>query len=149
MRAVVQRVSRAEVRVEGQAVGVIGRGLLAYVGSAVGDGPQDVQYVAEKIANLRVFQDDNRKMNLSVRDVGGGVLVVPAFTTMADARQGRRPAFVHAAAPESAEPAYQEVVAALRAAGVTVQTGRFRETMEVDSVNDGPICVLLDSTKLF
>ncbi len=149
MRAVVQRVSRAEVRVAGQRVGRIDRGLLVYVGSADGDEPGDWAYIVDKIAGLRIFPDDAGKMNRSVGDVGGGVLVVPAFTTLADARQGRRPAFIAAARPEAAEPAFDAVVAALAARGLPVQAGRFREHMDVESVNDGPICILLDSRRAF
>jgi D-tyrosyl-tRNA(Tyr) deacylase len=149
MRAVVQRVSRAEVRVAGQCVGRIDAGLLVYLGSADGDRPDDLTYIVEKVAGLRIFQDDAGKMNRSVGEVGGGVLVVPAFTTLADARQGRRPAFIAAARPEVAEPAFNAVVAALSARGLPVQAGRFREHMDVDSVNDGPICILLDSRRVF
>jgi len=149
MRAVVQRVSRAEVRVAGQRVGRIDRGLLVYVGSADGDEPGDWAYIVDKIAGLRIFPDDAGKMNRPVGDVGGGVLVVPAFTTLADARQGRRPAFIAAARPEAAEPAFDAVVAALSARGLPVQAGRFREHMDVESVNDGPICILLDSRRAF
>ncbi|MDD4888963.1 MAG: D-aminoacyl-tRNA deacylase [Phycisphaerae bacterium] len=149
MRAVVQRVSRARVTVAGECVGSIDAGLLVYLGAADGDGPTDIAYIAEKVAGLRIFQDGEGKMNLSVRDIGGKVLVVPAFTTMADARQGRRPAFIKAARPESAEPAFRAVVDALAARGLTVETGRFRESMAVESENAGPICILLDSAKLF
>ena len=149
MRAVVQRVSRATVRVAGQTVGQIGAGLLVYLGSADGDGPDDLAYIVDKITGLRIFQDGEGKMNLAVGEVGGGVLVVPAFTTLADGRQGRRPSFSNAARPEVAEPAFQAVVAALTERGLPVQTGKFREHMDVDSVNDGPICVLLDSRKTF
>jgi D-tyrosyl-tRNA(Tyr) deacylase len=149
MRAVVQRVSRATVQVAGQKVGHIEAGLLVYLGSADGDGPGDLAYIVDKIAGLRIFQDAEGKMNLAVGEVGGGVLVVPAFTTLADGRQGRRPSFAVAARPEAAEPAYEAVIAALAARGLKVQTGKFREHMDVESVNDGPICVLLDSRKTF
>lgn len=149
MRAVVQRVSRAEVRVAGQLVGRIDAGLLVYLGSAPGDGPADLTYVVDKIAGLRIFADEAGKMNRSVIDVAGAVLLVPAFTTLADAREGRRPAFIGAAKPELAEPAFRTAIEALAARGIRVETGRFREHMEVDSINDGPICVLLDSTRLF
>lgn len=149
MRAVVQRVHSAEVRVDGQCVARIEAGLLVYLGSADGDSTDDQAYIIDKLAGLRIFPDGEGKMNRSVADVGGGILVVPAFTTLADARQGRRPAFVAAARPDLAEPAFQAVLAALAGRGLTVQAGRFREHMDVHSVNDGPICVLLDSRRLF
>lgn len=149
MRAVAQRVDWAEVRVDGATVGRIGRGLLAYIGAATGDEDADVQYIADKLAGLRIFEDMDGKMNLSVADIAGNILAVPAFTTMADARQGRRPAFVNAADPTIAHDQFDRVVAAIVTKGITVATGRFRETMAVESVNAGPICVLLDSRRTF
>ncbi len=149
MRAVVQRVLRAEVRVEGEVVGRINAGLLVYVGSADGDSVPDIEYIANKVASLRIFPDEAGKMNRCVRVVGGGVLLVPAFTTMADAREGRRPAFIAAARPEQAEPNFNALCAALSDRGVDAHAGRFGAMMEVESVNDGPICVLLDSRRLF
>ncbi|HLU66887.1 MAG TPA: D-aminoacyl-tRNA deacylase [Kofleriaceae bacterium] len=150
VRAVVQRVSRAQVTVEGQVVGRIGRGLLVLVGAGAGDGEADVQYVIDKVANLRIFPDEQGKMNRSVLDVGGGVLAVSQFTLYGDARKGRRPAFVGALEPGAAEALYDRLVAGLRAAGVAeVATGVFRAHMEVELINDGPVTILLDSTRAF
>ena len=149
MRAVVQRVSRAEVRVGGEIVGRIGRGLLAFVGVAPDDGPDDAAYIAEKVAGLRVFEDRAGKMNLSLADVGGAVLVVSQFTLLADCRKGRRPSFTGAAPPERAEALYREVVRLIAARGIPVETGRFRAEMEVELVNEGPVTLLLDSGRLF
>lgn len=147
MRAVVQRVSRASVRVEETVVGEIGRGFLVYAAAAANDGDDDLRYIAEKIAHLRVFPDDTGKMNLSVTDTGGAVLLVSAFTVLADARKGRRPSFDGSAQPERAEPLLQQLEQRLMQAGIRVQTGRFRAHMHVEAVNDGPICVLLDSRR--
>ncbi len=149
MRAAVQRVSRAEVTVAGRVTGRIGRGLLVYVGVGLDDGPTDVAYIVEKITGLRIFNDQAGKMNLSVGEVGGGVLVISAFTLQADARKGRRPSFEAAAPPESAEAIYRQVCEGLQAGGLPVATGVFRAHMDVSSENDGPICILLDSRRLF
>ena len=150
MRAVVQRVERAQVRVAGEVVGEIGEGLCVLVGAAQGDGPGDVRYLIDKLENLRIFRDDADKMNRSVREVGGGILVISQFTLMGDARKGRRPAFIEALAPEAAEALYLELVAGLRAAGIApVATGVFGAMMAVELVNDGPVTILLDSRKLF
>ena len=150
VRSVVQRVSRARVTVEGQVVGAIERGLLVLVGAGAGDVGADVVYTVDKIANLRIFPDEAGKMNRSVLDVGGAVLVVSQFTLYGDARKGRRPAFVDALEPVAAEKLYQDVVAGLRAAGIAqVATGVFRADMEVELVNDGPVTILLDSRKTF
>ncbi len=149
MRAVVQRVSRAEVRVQGETVGRIGRGFLVFVGVAPDDDQDDAAYIAEKVVGLRVFEDDAGKMNLSLADVGGAVLVVSQFTLLADCRKGRRPSFTGAAPPDRAEALYREVVRLIRARGVPVETGRFRAEMEVELVNDGPVTLLLDSGRLF
>jgi len=149
MRATVQRVSHAEVTVAGEVVGRIGRGLLVYVGVARDDGPADAAYIVEKIIGLRIFNDSAGKMNLAVGDVGGGVLVISAFTLQADARKGRRPSFEAAAPPEPAEAMYRLVCEGLRAGNLPVATGVFRAHMDVASENDGPICVLLDSRRLF
>lgn len=140
MRAVVQRVSRAEVRVDGAVVGAIGPGLLVLVGVAPGDGPAQVAWMAEKIENLRIFADDAGKMNRSVRDVGGGVLVVSQFTLYGDASRGRRPSFVGAALPDVARPLYEALADRLAAA-----RGVFGAHMEVEGVNDGPVTLLLDT----
>ncbi len=149
MRAVVQRVSRAEVRVGGETVGSVGRGLLVLVGVEAGDGEADAAYVAEKTAGLRVFEDAGGKMNLSVREVGGGVLVVSQFTLLGDCRKGRRPSFTTSAEPAAAEALYGSVVRRLADLGLPVATGRFRAEMAVELVNDGPVTLLLDSRRGF
>src|SRR3954451_15543124 len=149
MRAVVQRVSSASVTVGERTVGHIGHGLLVLLGVESGDGPADVQYIAGKIADLRVFEDGDHHMNRSVQDVAGAVLVIPQFTLAGDCRKGRRPAFDRAAAPAVAQPLYEEVVAELRTRRVPVETGEFRATMQVALVNDGPVTLLLDSRKIF
>ena len=149
MRAVVQRVSSAEVRVGGRAAGAIGRGLLVLVGVSSQDGPQDVRYMAEKVSGLRIFPDDQGKMNCSIEQVGGSALVVPQFTLYGDSRKGRRPSFDAAAAPPVAEALYEDLVRALRERGLTVETGVFQAAMEVALVNDGPVTILLDSTRQF
>jgi D-tyrosyl-tRNA(Tyr) deacylase len=145
MRSVVQRVSRAAVRVDGAVVGEIGHGLLVLLGVAAGDGEEDARWSADKIAQLRVFEDEAGKMNRSVEEVRGGVLVVSQFTLLGDARKGNRPSFVAAAAPEAANALYEQVAARLRARGLPVATGVFRATMQVELVNDGPVTLLLDS----
>jgi D-aminoacyl-tRNA deacylase len=149
MRAVVQRVSSASVTVNGRPIGAIDHGLLALVGVEKEDGPADALYIAAKIGDLRVFEDDARHMNRSVADVGGSVLVVSQFTLAADCRRGRRPSLDDAAAPELAKPLYEEVVRALQAKGLRVATGEFQSMMQVSLVNDGPVTLLLDSRKRF
>ena len=149
MRAVVQRVHRAEVEVDGKRVGAIERGLLVYLGAARNDVDKDVQYIADKIAGLRIFPNDEGKMSRSVTDVEGGALVVSQFTLFGDVRRGRRPSFDGAAEPSDAERLYLEVVEALRAKGLTVETGTFRAMMDVRSVVDGPVTIQIDSRKLY
>lgn len=150
MRICVQRVSRASVTVDGQVVGEIGTGLLVLVGVAPNDSTTDVQYLAEKIWGLRIFEDPDGKMNRSVQDVDGGILVVSQFTLYGDIRKGRRPSFTASADPEFAKQQYEKLVQHLRKLGASnVQTGQFRAHMEVALVNDGPVTLLLDSTKLF
>ena len=149
MRAVVQRVSRAEVRVEGRPTGRIGRGLAVLLGVARGDAEADAVFLADKVAALRIFEDEGGKMNLSVRDVGGGALVVSQFTLLGDARKGNRPGFSDAAPPEEANALYERFCALLRERGLEVATGVFRASMEVELVNEGPVTILLDSRKLF
>jgi D-aminoacyl-tRNA deacylase len=149
MRAVVQRVREAHVEVEGTRVGAIGAGLLVLLGVGRDDGPSDTEYVASKVRDLRVFEDEHGRMNRSVVEVGGAVLLVSQFTLQADCRKGRRPSFDEAAAPGLAEPLYEEVAARLRAGGLRVETGRFQAHMLVSLVNDGPVTVLLDSRRLF
>lgn len=144
-----QRVSRAEVRVRGEVVGRVARGLLVYLGIGAGDGPKDAQYIAEKVAGLRVFEDAAGKMNLDVGTVGGAVLLVSQFTLYGDVRKGRRPSFDGAMEPVAAARLYDDVAARIRATGLAVETGTFRADMEVDAVNDGPVTVLLDSARLF
>jgi D-tyrosyl-tRNA(Tyr) deacylase len=149
MRAVVQRVSRAQVSVDGEIVGDIGRGLLVLLGVTHADTEADADYLAGKVAGLRVFEDENGKMNLDTAAVSGGILVVSQFTLYGDVRRGKRPSFDAAAAPEHARRLYQYFVQRIRAAGLRCQTGRFQEMMQVELVNDGPVTILLDSTKTF
>jgi D-tyrosyl-tRNA(Tyr) deacylase len=150
MRAVVQRVSRASVTVDARTTGAIGRGLMVLFGAGAGDGPADLAYIVDKIVNLRIFADDAGKMNRSVLDIGGGVLLVSQFTLYGDARQGRRPAFVGALEPVAARALYEQALEALRTAGVPqVAAGEFAADMQVELVNDGPVTILLDSRKLF
>jgi len=148
----VQRVSSASVAVEGMRVGQIGPGLVVLLGVDRDDGPGDVVYVANKVRDLRIFEDPGdsaRHMNRSVQDTGGSVLVVSQFTLSGDCRKGRRPSFDGAAPPAMARPLYEEVVRALRSAGLTVATGEFQAMMQVSLVNDGPVTLLLDSKKRF
>jgi len=145
VRAVVQRVSRAAVRVDGRVTGEVGTGLAVLLGVAVEDGEQDARWMADKVAQLRIFEDEAGRMNRSVEDVRGGVLVVSQFTLLADARKGNRPSFVGAAPPEAANALYERVCGALRERGIPVGTGVFRAHMEVELVNDGPVTILLDS----
>ena len=149
MRCVVQRVSRASVTVEGKTTGDVEKGYMVLVGVEQGDGEADMRYCAEKVAGLRVFEDGEGKMNLSVKDVGGAVLAVSQFTLLGDARHGRRPSFSNAARPEEANALYEDFCQALRAAGIRVETGVFQTHMEVSLVNDGPVTILLDSRKGF
>jgi D-tyrosyl-tRNA(Tyr) deacylase len=149
MRAVIQRVSRASVSVDGEIVGAIESGLLVLLGIARDDTAQDIAYLAEKIATLRICEDAAGRMNLSVAETGGGVLVVSQFTLYGDARRGRRPSWSEAAPPETAAPLYEQFLAALRPQVARVAAGTFRAMMQVELVNDGPVTILLDSRKLF
>ena len=149
MRCVVQKVTRASVTVAGELVGEIGQGYMVLVGAEEGDAEADVNYCADKIVGLRVFEDADDKLNLSVKDVGGSVLLVSQFTLLGDARKGRRPSFIRAARPELAEPLFEKLVQRVSDAGIPVATGRFRTHMEVSLVNDGPVTILLDSKKGF
>ena len=149
MRCVIQKVTRASVSVAGECVGKIEDGFMVLVGAEDGDTESDARYCAEKIAGLRVFEDENDKMNLSLADVGGSVLLVSQFTLLADARHGRRPDFIQAARPEVAEPLCEQVKAMIEAKGIRVETGRFRTHMQVELLNDGPVTILLDSRKRF
>lgn len=145
MRAVLQRVSQAEVTVQGECVASIGRGYLVLVGVTHTDGETDARYIADKIASLRLFEDEAGKINLGITDVGGEVLLVSQFTLYADCRKGRRPSFTDAAPPDMAERLYLRVAEMLREAGLPVQTGVFGAHMQVSLVNDGPVTILLDS----
>ena len=149
MRCVVQRVARASVTVEGQKIAAIGAGYLVLVGVEEGDTEADMIYCADKIAGLRIFEDENGKMNLSVADVGGEVLLVSQFTLLGDARHGRRPSFSAAARPDVADPLCQAMRQRLMDKGLPVQTGQFQAHMHVELLNDGPVTILLDSRKGF
>jgi len=149
MRAVVQRVSRASVAVDGRVVGRIDAGLLVLVAVADGDGPADLDYTASKIRDMRIFPDADGRMNRSVVDNGGAALVVSQFTLMGDVRNGRRPGFTGAAAPEVARRMYDDLVARLRSDGLPVETGVFQAHMNVELVNDGPVTILVDSRRGF
>lgn len=149
MRAVVQRVTEAWVRVGAEEVARIGPGLLILAGVEKGDGPEDVAYLAQKLAHLRVFGAEGRLMHLSLLDLGAEALVVSQFTLLGDCRKGRRPSFDLAAPPEPAERLYEDLAAALAGYGIKVATGRFRQMMEVGLINDGPVTLLLDSKKSF
>jgi D-tyrosyl-tRNA(Tyr) deacylase len=149
MRAGVQRVSRTQVAVNGEITGQIGLGLLVLLGVGRDDANADATYLVEKIAGLRVFEDAQGKMNLSVKDVGGSVLAVSQFTLYGDVRRGKRPSFDAAAPPEKARQLYEFFVDQIRAAGLRCETGRFQEMMKVELVNEGPVTILLDSGKAF
>ena len=149
MRAVVQRVKKARVEVDGKVRGEIGPGLLVFLGVGGEDTEKDCEYVANKTAHLRVFPDDRGMMNRSVVDVGGEVLVISQFTLWGDCRKGRRPSFVRAAPPEAARPLYEQVASLLKGMGVGVATGAFQEMMDVHLVNDGPVTLLIDTEKEF
>jgi D-aminoacyl-tRNA deacylase len=148
MRAVVQRVNSASVRVDGQIVGAIERGFLVLLGVSHTDGVSEAEWLAHKIAGLRLFEDDAGKMNLGLADVGGAILVVSQFTLYGDARKGRRPAFTEAARPEQAAPLVEHFAAQVRAEGLQVSTGRFGAKMDVALVNQGPVTLLLDTADL-
>ncbi len=149
MRACVQRVTQAQVSVAQEIVGQIGTGLLVLLGVAVGDGPADAHYLADKLVGLRIFEDADGKMNLPLAEAGGAMLVVSQFTLFGDCRKGRRPSFIEAAPPAEAEALYEVFVQAVRALGITVATGRFRQHMAVTLTNDGPVTLLLDSRRQF
>lgn len=149
MRAVVQRVARATVSVDGTVVGRVGAGLCVLVGAAEDDTDDDVETLARKIAELRIFEDDDGRMNRSVEEIGGAVLLVSQFTLLGDCRKGRRPSFAHAMRPERAEPMVDRLATALKARRIEVATGRFGAMMDVDLVNRGPVTILLDTKKTF
>lgn len=149
MRAVVQRASRARVTVDAKVAGEIGSGMLVFLGVGREDDEKDADFLAEKITNLRIFPDADRKMNLSLLDAGGAMLVVSQFTLQGDCRKGRRPAFTAAAPPEKAEPLYERFIARVEERGAPVASGRFGAVMEVEIVNDGPVTLLLDTSGAF
>ncbi len=149
MRAVVQRVHRASVTVDGETVGSIGRGLLVFLGLGEEDSDRDLDYMVNKILGLRIFPDDEGLMNRSLLDVGGALLAVSQFTLYGDCRKGKRPSFVKAMKPPRAEEMFNQFVAACRARGLVVETGRFGAMMDVELVNDGPVTLLIDSSKTF
>ena len=149
MRAVIQRVSRASVSVDNEVVGRIGKGILVLLGVAQGDDDSSADYLAEKTVGLRIFEDAAGKMNLSVADIGGEVLVVSQFTLYGDVRKGKRPSFDRAARPEDANRLYEHYISRIRAAGLKCEAGRFQAMMEVELVNDGPVTIVIDSEKMF
>jgi D-tyrosyl-tRNA(Tyr) deacylase len=149
MRAVVQRVREAKVEVDDKVVGQVGRGLLVYLGVGKEDGRQDAEFVADKLVNLRIFPDEAGKMNRSVMDIGGGVLLISNFTLHGDCRKGRRPSFDGAGLPEPAEALYEKVAELIARSDVPVAKGSFGAYMQVSSINDGPVNFLLDSSRLF
>jgi D-tyrosyl-tRNA(Tyr) deacylase len=149
MRAVVQRVKNARVEVGGRVTGEIGKGLLIFLGVGDEDSEKDCEYLADKIANLRIFSDENDLMNLSSLDIGGGMLVVSQFTLWGDCRKGRRPSFTKAARPERAKELYEFFIGVLKKTGLKIAAGEFQEMMDVHLINDGPVTILLDSSKVF
>lgn len=149
MRAVIQRVSRAKVSVNGETTGEIGKGILVLIGVSREDSEKESDYLLEKILNLRIFEDEAGKMNLSLLDITGDLLVVSQFTLYGDTRKGRRPSYIEAAEPEIANRLYEYFIAAARKQLEKVETGRFQAMMDVELVNDGPVTILLDSSKLF
>jgi len=149
MRAVVQRVSSAVVTIENQVKSEIGRGILLLLGSQEGDGEGDISYIVEKTVHLRIFEDEQGKMNRSLEEIKGELLVVSQFTLLGDARKGRRPGFIKAGNPAEARKIYESAVEAFEKTGISVATGEFQANMQVSLVNDGPVTILLDSRKLF
>ena len=149
MRCVVQRVVSSSVTVDGETVGSIDHGLMVLIGICTEDTETDLKYMAEKVPNLRIFDDENGVMNRSVLDIGGSILAVSQFTLYGDARGGRRPSYIRAAKPEEANTLYMKLVDAWRAKGLHVETGRFRTEMKVSLINDGPVTILLDSSRQF
>ncbi len=149
MRAVVQKVSSSKVTVDGEIIGKIEKGLMVLLGVTHDDTSKDVDYMVDKVTNLRIFEDENEKMNLSLKDVGGEILAVSQFTLYGDARKGRRPSFSDAARPEVANPLYEEFVEKIKSQGINVGTGKFGAHMMVDLTNDGPVTILLESKREF
>lgn len=149
MRAVVQRVSRARVKVEEKIIGKIDWGILLLLGVEESDEEKDLEYMCDKIPNLRIFEDEEGKMNKSLLDVGGSLLVISQFTLLGDARKGRRPSFTQAARPEKAIPMYERFIDSMKEKNITTEAGEFGAHMEVELINDGPVTILLDSKRLF
>lgn len=149
MRAVVQRVKESSVAIEGQVVGQSAQGLMVLIGVEVGDTDKDLSYIADKVPNLRIFEDEAGKMNRSLLDIGGQILAISQFTLLGDARGGRRPSFTAAARPDTAVPLYEALVEKWRSLGIHVETGEFGADMQVSLINDGPVTILLDSRRLF
>ena len=149
MRAVVQRVTKSSVTVDGQITGAIDEGLVVLIGVEEGDTDKDVRYIADKVSGLRIFEDENEKMNLSVKDVGGSILAISQFTLLGDVRKGKRPSFITAEDPEIANRLYQQVCENIRNQGIKVETGIFQAHMLVKINNNGPVTILLDSRKTF
>lgn len=149
MRAVVQRVRESSVAIEGNVVGKCGHGLMVLIGVEVGDTEKDLSYIADKVPNLRIFEDEAGKMNRSLLDMGGQILAISQFTLLGDARGGRRPSFITAARPDTAVPLYEALVEKWRTLGIHVETGEFGADMQVSLINDGPVTILLDSRRLF
>ena len=147
MRAVIQRVSKASVQVDGHITGSIGQGLLVFLGVGKEDSQKDIDFIADKVINLRIFEDADGKINLSVKDVCGGVLLISQFTLFGDCRKGRRPDFTAAGAPKPAKILYEKMIAAIEEKGVPVETGLFAAHMHIDSINNGPVTLILDSQK--
>jgi D-tyrosyl-tRNA(Tyr) deacylase len=145
MRAVIQRVKSAEVRVDGRVTGKIGKGLFILLGVRKGDGESDLSFLTSKIPELRIFEDDSGKFNLSLKEIGGEMLIVSQFTLYSDCRKGRRPSFTDAEDPTIAKSLYEQFISKLRGQGISVQTGEFQAKMEVHLINDGPVTILLDS----
>lgn len=149
MRGVVQRVNRAQVTIHGELIGSIGSGVVVLLGIHSDDGEREVRWMADKVVNLRIFEDENGLMNRSLPDVGGEMLIVSQFTLYGDCRKGRRPGYSSAARPEIAEPLYEQFIQTVRQMGITTATGRFQAMMQVELVNDGPVTLLLDSSGTF
>ncbi|MBP3651059.1 MAG: D-tyrosyl-tRNA(Tyr) deacylase [Clostridia bacterium] len=149
MRAVVQRVKESSVAIESQVVGQSAQGLMVLIGVEVGDTDKDLSYIADKVPNLRIFEDEAGKMNRSLLDIGGQILAISQFTLLGDARGGRRPSFTAAARPDTAVPLYEALVEKWRSLGIHVETGEFGADMQVSLINDGPVTILLDSRRLF
>ena len=147
MRAVIQRVSQSSVSIENEVVGKIGYGMTILLGVSQTDTPKDIQWLADKIAFLRIFEDANGKMNLSLKEIGGDALIVSQFTLLADCRKGRRPSFIQAARPEKANQFYSKFITCIKNHGINVQTGRFGAMMKVEIINEGPVTLIIDSSQ--